>query len=77
MSVTEIGVFDAKTHLSEILARVRVGERFIITHRGTPVAELRPVIDGPRPLLQGAARNDAYFMASDFDEPLEDLGDYM
>ena len=37
---TTIGAFDAKTKLSELLERVRKGEKFIITHRGMPVAKL-------------------------------------
>ena len=39
----EIGAFEAKTHLSELLAAVEAGEAFTITRRGKPVAELRPV----------------------------------
>ncbi len=31
---TEIGAFDAKTRLSEILRKVEQGERFTITKRG-------------------------------------------
>ena len=41
----EIGAFEAKTHLSELLAAVEAGEAFTITRRGKPVAELRPVSD--------------------------------
>lgn len=39
---TEIGAFDAKTKLSEILRRVAQGERFTITLRGRAVADLVP-----------------------------------
>jgi prevent-host-death family protein len=39
----EIGVFEAKTHLPKLLARVARGERFIITRHGLPVAELGPM----------------------------------
>jgi prevent-host-death family protein len=38
----EIGVFEAKTHLSELLARVAAGEEFTITRRGRAVARLVP-----------------------------------
>lgn len=38
----EIGAFQAKTHLSELLERVRRGERITITRHGTPVAVLVP-----------------------------------
>ena len=41
--MTKIGAFKAKTHLSELLERVQAGERFTITKRGVPVAELAPV----------------------------------
>ncbi|MFZ0304582.1 MAG: type II toxin-antitoxin system prevent-host-death family antitoxin [Terracidiphilus sp.] len=39
---TEIGAFDAKTKLSEILRRVEQGERFTITLRGRAVADVVP-----------------------------------
>ena len=44
-ALREIGAFEAKTHLSELLAAVEAGEAFTITRRGKPVAELRPVSD--------------------------------
>jgi len=40
---TEIGAFDAKTKLSELLRKVDQGERFTITRRGRAVANLVPV----------------------------------
>ena len=40
--MNEIGAYEAKTHLSELLERVRRGERFTITKHGAPVAELVP-----------------------------------
>ncbi len=39
----EIGAFEAKTHLSELLAAAEQGESVTITRRGTPVARLVPV----------------------------------
>ncbi|MGA3263420.1 MAG: type II toxin-antitoxin system prevent-host-death family antitoxin [Terracidiphilus sp.] len=39
---TEIGAFDAKTKLSEILRKVDQGERFTITVRGRAVADVVP-----------------------------------
>lgn len=38
----KVGTFDAKTHLSELLERVRQGERITITRRGVPIAVLVP-----------------------------------
>lgn len=39
----EIGSFEAKTHLSELLTAVEAGETITITRRGKPVARLVPV----------------------------------
>lgn len=39
----EIGAFEAKTHLSELLAAVEAGETITITRRGKPVARMVPV----------------------------------
>lgn len=38
----QIGSYDAKTKLPEILRRVESGEVFTITNRGKPVADLIP-----------------------------------
>jgi prevent-host-death family protein len=38
-----VGAFEAKTHLSELLDRVREGEKITITRHGVPAAMLVPV----------------------------------
>lgn len=38
--MAEIGVFEAKTHLSALLDRVQKGEEIVITRHGKPVARL-------------------------------------
>ena len=43
-----IGAFDAKTRLSELLARAEKGESFVITKHGRPVARLVPEGEGDR-----------------------------
>lgn len=40
--MSEIGAFEAKTHLPQLLRRVEAGERFVITRHGRPLAELVP-----------------------------------
>ncbi len=39
----EVGVAQAKARLSELLARVGRGERFLVARRGRPVAALVPI----------------------------------
>jgi prevent-host-death family protein len=41
--MSEVGAYEAKTHLPQLLERVAKGERFVITKHGRPVAELVPV----------------------------------
>ena len=41
--MTEIGLFDAKNRLSELVDKVERGEEIIITRRGRPVARLAPI----------------------------------
>lgn len=51
--MTLVNVFEAKTHLSDLLDRAAAGERILICKRNQPVAELRPVVatrTTPRPI---------------------------
>jgi prevent-host-death family protein len=41
--MTEVGVHEAKTHLSRLLRRVAAGEEIVITSGGRPAAKLVPV----------------------------------
>ena len=38
-----IGLFEAKTHLSELVARAEQGEEVIITRHNKPVAKIVPL----------------------------------
>ena len=53
----EIGSYDAKTKLPEILRRVEAGERFTITNRGKPIADLIPSRSGKERRREGAIAN--------------------
>ena len=44
----EVGLFEAKTRLSELVQEVAAGETWTITRRGTPVARLVPVQPHPQ-----------------------------
>lgn len=52
----EIGAFEAKTHLSELLADVEAGETVTITRRGRPVAQLVPITTAAPDRLAAIAR---------------------
>ena len=79
MKVQEAGLFEAKTHLSEIVSKVERGAVYRITRRGVPVAELRP-IGGERAKLRlafGYGEGTVPYVAPDFDAPLDDMREYM
>ena len=70
-----IGAFDAKTRLSELLDRVHeTGAVYVITKRGVPVAELRPVASSGG--LRYGSDAGRIAIADDFDAPIDDFADY-
>lgn len=74
----KIGAFAAKTELSKLLRQTRAGKSFIITQRGTPVAELRP-ISKPQ-AAKKSMRGDLagkIWISDDFCEPIEEMREYM
>lgn len=65
-------IHEAKTHLSDFLARVEVGETVVICRRNKPIAELKPITAArttPRPigLAEGSVKVIPGFFA-----PLDD-----
>ena len=71
----EIRTFEAKRRLSELLEQVRQGAVFLITKRGQPVAELRPVRPPERRPRFGCDRG-RVIIGPDFDAPIPELNDY-
>lgn len=43
MSTQTIGLFEAKTRLSEVVSRVEAGEEVVITRHNKPVAKIVPI----------------------------------
>jgi prevent-host-death family protein len=75
MKAKQIGVFEAKTRLSELLEKVREGQVFFITKRGHPIAELRPVSSPERRPRFGCDKG-RVTVGADFDAPLPEMSDY-
>jgi len=71
----EVGAFEAKTHLSRLLDEVERGASIVITRHGKPVAELRPATVAVSAKF-GCAKGKSFYMAPDFDAPLDDFKDY-
>ena len=75
MDTEDIGAFEAKTRLSELLEKVQRGHVYRITKRGKPVAELRPVGGAERRPTFGEDRG-RITIADDFEAPIDDMKDY-
>jgi prevent-host-death family protein len=75
MDVPEIGAFEAKTRLSELLDQVARGRVYRITKRGKPVAELRPVESGPGRPRFGCDKG-RVLVGEGFDAPVPGFEEY-
>ncbi len=69
--MTQVNIYEAKTHLSRLLDRVAAGEEIIIAHAGRPVARLVPM----EPTVGRRLGRDAglFEVPADFDAPDEDI----
>ncbi|HLX63213.1 MAG TPA: type II toxin-antitoxin system prevent-host-death family antitoxin [Planctomycetota bacterium] len=72
-----IGIFNAKTHLSRLVRQARAGKSFIITQRGKPAAELRPIETPPVRRGKWGDMKGKIWIADDFCDPIEDMKEYM
>lgn len=68
--MAQVGIHEAKTHLSRLLRRVAAGEVIVIAKGGTPLARLVPIHSRARREL-GVDRAEVV-LADDFDAPLEE-----
>jgi prevent-host-death family protein len=70
---TAINLYDAKTHLSELVERAAAGEEIILAKAGRPLARLVPLKSPSKPRLPGLLRG-RISVGPDFDGPLpEDM----
>ena len=71
---TDIGAYEAKTHLPALLERVARGEQFIITKHGRPIARLVPVgRAGPDRRREAIERLKRFREGQTLDVPIKEL----
>ena len=71
--VTQVGMHEAKTKLSQLVERAEAGEEIVIARNGTPVARLVPIGSrGSLAAVHGALQGRIH-MADDFDELPDDV----
>ena len=64
-----VNIHEAKTHLSKLLERVRLGEEVIVAKAGKPIARLVAIEAPPERRQPGSARG-KIAIGEDFDAPL-------
>jgi len=69
MAKTMVNLYEAKTHLSELVERASAGEEIIVAKAGTPRARLVPLEQTTRPREPGGWEGGVW-VSDDFDEPL-------
>ena len=70
--------FDAaKSHLRELVEGMVPGEELVLTLQGEPIAVVTRPPRTSWPCQPGSAKDTKYWMAPDFDAPLEDFAEYM
>lgn len=67
----------ASPKLAELVAGMTAGEELLLTADGTAVAVVRKADATSWPSVPGVAKDRSFWMAPDFDAPLEDFADYM
>lgn len=64
-----VNLYEAKTHLSELVERAAAGEEIVIAKAGKPRARLVPLEEDRPPRKPGALKGQIW-IADDFDDPL-------
>ena len=68
---TTLNLYEAKTHLSDLVERAARGEEIVIAKAGTPMARLVPIAEPERPVLRKPGMwKGKIWVANDFDDPL-------
>ncbi len=71
MSGQPVSIYEAKTQLSKLVARVLGGEEVVIARSGVPVARLVPIQSQAGARRPGSAKGQIR-IGDDFDDPLPD-----
>jgi len=75
--MTERNLDDAQAHLREIVAGLQPGEEVVLTENGQPLAKIVKTVRTSWPCKAGSYKKQGFWMAPDFDAPLEEFKEYM
>jgi antitoxin (DNA-binding transcriptional repressor) of toxin-antitoxin stability system len=75
--MTTVTLEEAQAHLPQIIEQLQPGEEITITDKGKPLAQVKKTERDSWPCKAGSYRKAEFWMAPDFDAPLEDFKEYM
>jgi antitoxin (DNA-binding transcriptional repressor) of toxin-antitoxin stability system len=75
--MTTVTIEQAQATLPEIIQRLQPGEEIVITDQGRPLAHVKKAERTSWPSKAGSYRKAEFWMAPDFNAPLEEFKEYM
>ena len=72
-----VSIEEAQARLAELIQQLAPGEEMVITDGGRPVAQVKKAERTSWPSKAGCYQKSEFWMAPDFDAPLEDFREYM
>jgi antitoxin (DNA-binding transcriptional repressor) of toxin-antitoxin stability system len=67
---------EAQKKLPELLTRLQPGEEILITDHGQPLAQVKKAERTSWPCKAGSYKKAGFWMAPDFDAPLDEFKEY-
>lgn len=68
----QVNLYEAKTHLSQLVKEAAAGREIIIANAGQPMARLMPLVTERKPQREPGQWKGRIWIADDFDDPLPD-----
>lgn len=74
--MSSVTLEEAQKKLPELLGRLQPGEEMIISDQGQPLAQVTKVARTSWPCKAGSYKKADFWMAPDFDAPLDEFKEY-
>jgi antitoxin (DNA-binding transcriptional repressor) of toxin-antitoxin stability system len=72
-----VTIEEAQARLPQLLDNLQPGEEMTITDHGQPLAQVKKAGRTSWPCKAGSYKKPAFWMAQDFDAPLDEFKEYM
>ncbi len=75
--MASVTIEEAQAKLPQLIDQLNPGEEVVITRDGQPLAQVKKTARTSWPCRAGSYRKAEFWMAPDFDAPLDDFKEYM